>query len=37
MKFTIFDDFWVKFDEIDQIITVTELIIPGINKLNNIF
>ncbi len=27
-----FDDCWSKNDEIDQIITVTGLIIPGINK-----
>ena len=32
-----FDDLLTKFDEIDQIITVTGLITPGINKLNNIF
>ena len=32
-----FNDCWSKIDEIDQIITVTGLIIPGIDKLKNMF
>ena len=31
------NDCWSKVDEINQIITVTGLIIPGINEATNIF